>query len=232
LTTPYHINYNIPVNPNRQGAYMKFIRKKNLQENEEILYVPALHWFYTVKYMILSLPLFVFLMIMWTYAEGYADTGWFYGISTAEELRFVIRYVFLAAVLLVLLVFICRIFLYLSVEYGITNKRLIIKRGILRMVVAEIPIDRIEGIFCIQGLLGRIFNYGTIRISGIGGSMPAFCMVGRPYALRRKIAGIIEKNKTITVFHGGFPKEKPVPEPVEEEPIYRYGTFVRVMEGS
>jgi membrane protein YdbS with pleckstrin-like domain len=222
----------MPVNSNCQGAYMKFIRKKNLQENEEILYEPGLHWFYTVKYMILSLPLFVILLIVWGYAEDYAASGWFYGISTADELRFVIRYLFLAAVLLVLLVFICRIFLYLSVEYGITNKRLIIKRGVLRMIVAEIPIDRIEGIFCVQGILGRLFNYGTVRISGIGGSIPAFRMVGRPYSFRRKIAGIIEKNKAITVFHGGFPKPVAKPEPVEEEPIYRYGTFVRVIEGS
>jgi len=211
---------------------MKFLKKRNLQENEELLYVPGLHWFYTVKYMILSLPLFVILLIVWNYAEDYAASGWFYGIETAEELRFVIRYIFLAAVLLVLLVFVCRIFMYLCVEYGVTNKRLLIKKGVLRIVAAEIPIDRIESIYCIQGLLGMIFNYGTIRISGIGGSIPAFRMVGRPYALRRKIAGIIEKNKAITVIHGDFPKPKPAikPEPVEEEPIYRYGTFVRVIK--
>jgi uncharacterized membrane protein YdbT with pleckstrin-like domain len=208
---------------------MKFIKKKNLQENEEILYMPGLHWFFTVKYMILSLPLFVILLIVWSYAEDYADSGWFYGISNAEELRFVIRYLFLAAVLLVLLVFICRIIVYLNVEYGLTNKRLIVKKGVLRVVVAEIPIDRIESIFCIQSLFGRFLNYGTIRISGIGGSMPAFRMVGRPYTIRRKIAEIIEKNKTITVIHGELPKAKLKPEPVEEEPIYRYGTFVRVI---
>jgi hypothetical protein len=56
-------------------------------------------------------------------------------------------------------------------------------------------------------------------------------MVSRPYALRRKIAEIIEKNKAITVIHGEFPKAKPAPEPkqIEEEPIYRYGTFIRVL---
>ena len=211
---------------------MKFIKKKNLQENEEILYVPVLHWFFTVKYMVLSLPIFVILLIVWSYAEDYAASGWFYGISTAEELMFVIKNLFLAAVLLVLLVFICRILMYINVEYGVTNKRLIIKKGVLRVLVAEIPVDRIESIYCIQGLLGRMLNYGTIRISGIGGSMPAFCMIGRPYTIRRKIAGIIEKNKAITVIHGDFPKVKPAikPKPVEEEPIYRYGTFVKVIK--
>jgi membrane protein YdbS with pleckstrin-like domain len=211
---------------------MKFIKKKNLQENEEILYVPALHWFFTVKYMVLSLPLFVILLIVWSYAEDYAASGWFYGVETVEDFQYILKYAFLAAVLFVLLVFICRIFMYICVEYGVTNKRLLIKKGVIRIVAAEIPIDRIESICCTQGLLGMILNYGTLRISGIGGSMPAFRMIGRPYTIRRKIAGIIEKNKAITVLHGDFPKEKPAikPKPVEEEPIYRYGTFVRVIK--
>ena len=64
--------------------------------------------------------------------------------------------------------------------------------------------------------------------------MPVFYMVCRPYTVRRKIVEIIEKNKTITVTHGEIPKpqaeEKPKPV-TKEEPIYRYGTFVRVIPG-
>ncbi|MDR2922382.1 MAG: PH domain-containing protein [Treponema sp.] len=211
---------------------MKFLKKRNLQENEELLYVPGLHWFYIIKYMVLSLPFFVALLILWLYAEDYAASGWFPGITTADEFIYIIRYAFLALLLLVLLVFVCRVFMYICVEYGVTNRRLLIKRGVLRVVAAEIPIDRIESICCIQGLLGMLFNYGTLRISGIGGTMPAFRMVGRPYALRRKIVRIIEKNKAITVIHGDFPGSKAAikPEPIEEEPIYRYGTFVRVIK--
>ena len=109
---------------------------------------------------------------------------------------------------------------------------IIMKKGVIRLLVAEIPTDRIESIYCYQGLLGRLFRYGTLSISGVGGMMPVFKMVHRPYALRRKIVDIIEKNKAITVVHGEMPKAKPVvkPEPVEqEEPIHRYGTFVRVL---
>jgi uncharacterized membrane protein YdbT with pleckstrin-like domain len=208
---------------------MKFIRKKNLQENEEILHLPGLHWFYTVKYMVLSLPIFVVLLVVWALAEDYAEAGWFPGISTGDDLRYIISYAFLAAVVAVLVIFICRIIQYLCVQYGVTNKRLIIKRGVLRVFTTEIPVDRIESVYCIQGLFGMMFNYGTIRVSGIGGSMTAFHMVCRPYALRRKIVSIIEKNKAITVVHGELPRIKP-PEPVAEEPLYRYGTFVRVLK--
>jgi hypothetical protein len=60
--------------------------------------------------------------------------------------------------------------------------------------------------------------------------MPVFYMVSRPFALRRKIADILEKNKTVTVIHGIFARGKPVPkEEPPEEPVFRYGTFVRVL---
>jgi uncharacterized membrane protein YdbT with pleckstrin-like domain len=207
---------------------MKFIRKKNLLEHEEVLYTPSLHWFYTVKYMILSLPFFVVLLVVWGYAEDYAASGWFPGITTAEEFEYAVRYVFLLALLVVLLFFVCRIFIYICVEYGVTNKRLIVKRGVLCLVVREIPIDRIESIYCVKGLLGRILNYGTIRVSGIGGKTAVFHMISQPYMTRRKIADIIEKNKAVTVVHGELPKPKPMPKP-PEDPVYRYGTFVRVL---
>jgi len=204
---------------------MKFIKKKNLQEGEELLYVPHLHWFYTVKDMVLSLPFFLLLLILWRMA------GSFSSFDIAEMyLKMVIRNAFFAAVLVVLLVFAWRILLYLSCEYGVTNKRLIMKKGIFRLVTAEIPTDRIESIYCVQGIFGRLFRYGNLCISGVGGMKPLFYMVHRPYALRRKIVDIIEKNKAITVVHGNLPKPPPEAkkEPVEE-PICRYGTFVRVL---
>ena len=204
---------------------MKFIKKKNLQEGEELLYVPLLHWFYTVKGMVFSLPFFLALLIFWRLA------GTLSCFEIAETfMKSIIRNVFFTIILIVLLDFIRRIFHYLSTEYGVTNKRLMIRRGFIRLLTAEIPTDRIESIYCTQGLFGRLFCYGTLHISGIGGKMPVFFMVHRPYALRRKITEIIEKNKAITVVHGDLPKPKPLvkTEPAEE-PICRYGTFVRVL---
>ena len=211
---------------------MRFIRKRNLQEGEELLYVPSLHWIYPVRHIILALPFFLALLLVWGFAVSPAslvDEGWrAIGVRYA---RLVIENVFLAAFLVVLLVFVWRLFLYMSAEYGVTNKRLIMKRGIVRVAVSEIPTDRIESLHCIQGILGRVFDYGTLHIYGIGGMKPVFYLVSRPYALRRKIVEIIEKNKTITVVHGYLPK--PIPAPViKEDPIYRYGTFVRVLPGN
>ena len=205
---------------------MKFIKKKNLLDGEELLYTPNLHWMYIIKQVAQFLLLIPVLLIIWAVilSIGLMDLMQFFGVN--------IGYMILTIAIIACLILIWRIFLYLSTEYGVTNKRLIMKRGIIRVVVAEIPTDRIESIYCLQGILGRIFNYGTICISGIGGMMPVFYMVCKPYSLRRKIVRIIEKNKTITVIHGDLPKIEPIVKPapvVEEEPLHRYGTFVRVL---
>ena len=214
---------------------MRFVRKKNLREGEEILYIPHLHWIYTIKPLLYSLPFFLLLLYLW-FAEDSFISASTQGLISAQgaitlPFRDLLRQVFLAGVLVLLVVFICRIIRYLNTEYGVTSKRLIIKKGVLRLTVAEIPTDRIESIYCTQGILGRIFHYGTMGIAGIGGTMPVFYMVARPYGLRRKIVDIVERNKTITVVHGDLPWAKPTVKKVveEEEPIYRYGTFVRVL---
>jgi membrane protein YdbS with pleckstrin-like domain len=212
---------------------MKFIKKRNLLAGEEILYTPQLHWFYNIKPLILSLPFFLVLLVLWImYNSGNYDSVLMGFGHDMTNFNLLMRNIFLAGLLVVLVIFLCRIFIYITTEYGLTNKRVILKKGVIRIFVTEIPTDRIESIYCVQGLLGRIFRYGTLYISGIGGKMPFFKMVARPYAFRKKLIGVIEKNKTITVVHGEIPGAKPVVKPkpkVEQEPLYRYGTFVRVL---
>jgi membrane protein YdbS with pleckstrin-like domain len=212
---------------------MRFIKKKNLREGEEVLYIPQLHWLFVVKPLLYSLPFFILLLVLWFLGDSLAAVSDEMGYDLWMPVQVLVRQVFLAGLLVILVVFICRILQFITTEYGVTNKRLLIKKGVLRLTTAEIPTDRIESIYCTQGILGRIFHYGTMGIAGIGGNMPIFYMVARPYGLRRKIVSIIERNKTITVVHGDLPWTKPVVKKVEEEyPLYRYGTFVRVLSDS
>lgn len=208
---------------------MKFIRKKNLQEGEELLYIPHLHWMYTLKPVLQSLPFFLVLLYLGIAADSVVDfLGWSRDPASPLMIRDIVKYAFLAAAIVVSLRFVWRIFQYLCTEYGVTNKRFIIKKGVIRLTTTEIPSDRIETIHCFQGMWARIFHYGTIHISGIGAKTLVFYMVSDPYALRRKIVDIIEKNKTITVVHGELPRAEKKAEP-KKEPVYRYGTFVRVL---
>jgi len=175
---------------------MTFIKGKNLIEGEELLYTPYLHWMFIVKHTVLFLLLIPVLLIVRAFLLSFIPVDLVYLRLMLDEN---IIYLILGVVIIASLILVWRIFLYMSVEYGVTNKRLMMKKGIFRIFTSEITMDRIESIYCVQGLLGMIFNYGTIRISGIGGRMPAFFMVMKPYALRRKIVEYIEKNKSTTV---------------------------------
>ena len=171
---------------------MTFIKGKNMIEGEELLYTPILHWMFIVKSTVLFLLLIPVLLIVRAFLLSYIPVDLVYLRLILDEN---IIYLILGVVIVASIILVWRIFLYMSVEYGVTNKRLMMKKGILRIFTSEVTMDRIESIYCIQGLLGMIFNYGTIRISGIGGRMPVFFMVMKPYALRRKIVEYIEKNK-------------------------------------
>ena len=57
---------------------------------------------------------------------------------------------------------------YLTTELAITNKRVIAKFGLISRSTIEINLQRIESIQVNQGILGRIFNFGSIIVSGAG----------------------------------------------------------------
>lgn len=209
---------------------MKFIKKKNLLDGEELLYVPKLHWMFLLKPILQSIPVFIILFLLWIFSYPIAGSLGFIGKTLTKILiNEIFKYVFIISVLAVLIIFFCRLFQYINTEFGVTNKRLLIKKGVFKVFAADIPTDRIESIYCTQKFWERIFRCGTIYISGVGGMVPTFFMISRPYALRRKIVEIIEKNKTIKVVYGRVPKAPKLEKNIEEEPIYLFGSFVRVI---
>ena len=72
-------------------------------------------------------------------------------------------------------------------EYAITNKRVITKRGLIVRIVEEMNLGSIEGVNLGQGIFGRIFNYGSIIISGRGTSNVHFKDIDNPVEIRKKI---------------------------------------------
>ena len=74
-----------------------------------------------------------------------------------------------------------------SSEFAITNKRVLIKVGLIRRHSLELLLQKVEGIGVDQGFLGRILGYGTITISGVGGTKEAFRMISNPLEFRRQV---------------------------------------------
>ena len=74
---------------------------------------------------------------------------------------------------------------YKSTELAVTTKRVIVKHGFIRRRTIEININKVESIQVDQEILGRIFNFGTLVISGTGTSHAPIAGVSSPMAFRK-----------------------------------------------
>lgn len=75
---------------------------------------------------------------------------------------------------------------YRSTELAFTNKRVIAKFGFIRRATIELNLSRIESVQVVQGLLGRMFNFGTLVISGAGNPQAPIPGISDPMAFRRR----------------------------------------------
>ncbi len=83
---------------------------------------------------------------------------------------------------------------YLTTELAITNKRVIAKFGLISRSTIEINLQRIESIQVNQGILGRIFNFGSIIVSGAGNPQAPIPGISNPLQFRREFVDTQESN--------------------------------------
>ena len=77
-----------------------------------------------------------------------------------------------------------------TIEQGVTNKRVILKKGIISRRTDEMKLKSIETVEIDQGIVGRILGYGTIRVTGRGISDVLFKGIDDPMAVKRQIEGV------------------------------------------
>jgi uncharacterized membrane protein YdbT with pleckstrin-like domain len=86
------------------------------------------------------------------------------------------------------LYFLLRIFLvFKTTEFALTNRRIIAKKGILHRHSIEIVLNKVESITVNQPLDGRIWGYGTVIVTGSGGTQESFRMIDHPMELRKMV---------------------------------------------
>lgn len=78
----------------------------------------------------------------------------------------------------------------ITTEYGVTNKRAISKKGIISRKTEEMKLNSIETVEIDQGILGRIFGFGTIKITGRGISDCSFNYMNDPMSVKKFIESI------------------------------------------
>jgi uncharacterized membrane protein YdbT with pleckstrin-like domain len=74
-----------------------------------------------------------------------------------------------------------------TTEIGVTNQRFIFKRGLLWRSTQELQLRAIEEVNLIQGVLGRLFDYGRIDIRGTGVGDICLPAIADPIGLRKAL---------------------------------------------
>lgn len=75
----------------------------------------------------------------------------------------------------------------ISTDLGVTNKRVIGKWGFISRRTIEQRLDKIEGVQVHQGIIGRLLNYGTIIVTGTGGSGTPIPNIANPLEFRSAV---------------------------------------------
>ena len=87
--------------------------------------------------------------------------------------------------------FIKLLLLVIGIEQGLTDKRIIKKTGIISRNTEELLLTKVETVSVVQSILGRIFGYGDIIVSGTGISDIRLEYVPNPLEIKKKIESIV-----------------------------------------
>ena len=73
-----------------------------------------------------------------------------------------------------------------TVEMAITNKRLIIKSGLVSRQTIELNLGKVESLQVEQTVMGRLLDYGSIQVNGTGTAHAPIRGVADPLEFRRQ----------------------------------------------
>lgn len=79
------------------------------------------------------------------------------------------------------------VLMYVTDEFAVTNKRVIIKVGLIKRITLEMNLEKIESVGVNQSIPGRILNYGSIVIGGTGATKQPFKAIAAPMAFKKSV---------------------------------------------
>lgn len=77
---------------------------------------------------------------------------------------------------------------YYTTELAFTNRRIVAKFGFISRRTVEIDLQKVESLQVDQGVIGRIFDFGTLVISGAGNPQAPIPGISKPMQFRRAFA--------------------------------------------
>jgi len=157
----------------RPGVAPRGYVGETLSTGERVLYRTHLHWITFLRGWIVMALLIACGVVAWFFST---EAG-------------------LALVVIAALVGVAQYLRYASSEFAVTDARVLIKIGWIRRRSIEILISKVESIVVDQGLAGRVFDYGTIVVTGTGGTRETFDGIAAPLELREKVQAQITSSR-------------------------------------
>lgn len=142
----------------------------NLMTGESVVYFARLHR------VMFALPVLLFLIgvVIAVSARGEQDLAFVSGLGVL-------------LILGAMLVLIIRLVEYRTSEFAVTTKRIIIKVGLIRRRTLELLRTKVETVGVDQSIPGRVLGFGTILVTGTGGTKEPFSNIADPMEFRRHV---------------------------------------------
>ena len=148
---------------------MSYVRS-HLQEGETVVYQTTVHWIvYWRAILWLALAIIAGALALSLGTESYV-----FGLTIAAI-------VFAAGAIFQWLRGLIR---RATTELAITDRRIIVKVGLIRRTTSEMNRSKVESVLVEQSVLGRLFDFGTILIKGTGGGLEPLVGIDRPIKFR------------------------------------------------
>ncbi|MGC2330787.1 MAG: PH domain-containing protein [Candidatus Acidiferrales bacterium] len=141
---------------------------KNLVAGETLVYRTGVHWSVLIRPIILAI---------------FIGGGGVASCALRRDLLIVAVVLLLVAAIVLISAIVRRN----STEIGVTNRRVIIKTGMLSRRSLEIMLPKVESIRIDEPAMGRILGYGTVVIHGTGGTPEPFAKIAHPAEFRREV---------------------------------------------
>jgi len=159
-----------------RGPTMGYV-EKHLMNGENIVYRARLHYFVFLLPVAIAVSGLILALLIWRFSEN--------GPAAA---------IVAASFLIVsLLLAVPRFIRYRTSEFAITNKRVVVKVGLVHRHTLELVLAKLETIGVDQSVPGRIFNYGTIVVTGTGGTQEAFREIANPIEFRKHVQSELDQ---------------------------------------
>jgi uncharacterized membrane protein YdbT with pleckstrin-like domain len=139
----------------------------NLVAGEKVMYRAHLHWVIYIP-VVFALLLLSAMGVAFRAAENTKDIAWLFFVLAPLPL-------------------IKPYLLHRFSEFAVTDKRVLVKTGILQRHTLETLLTKVENMSVDQSLWGRLFNYGTITVTGTGGTKEQFERIAAPLEFRKQI---------------------------------------------